>query len=53
MTCPVCGEGRLIEMTEQHEGVTLLYSLCDHCGSDIATHEQHRANIQAYKEAKA
>jgi len=54
--CPLCGEGRLIEHTQErhfkNEGLAyvvtgLRYSLCSHCREEITTPEQSRHNKRA------
>jgi HTH-type transcriptional regulator / antitoxin MqsA len=52
MTCPICNEGTLAEATRVKTftrphgevSVDLLYSHCEHCGSDLVTEEQSRNN---------
>ncbi|MEO7559627.1 MAG: type II toxin-antitoxin system MqsA family antitoxin [Nitrosospira sp.] len=53
--CPACGEGSLISHVGinkvEHEGVSgevlMCYSLCDHCGSELAGPAEIQANKRA------
>lgn len=51
--CPACGEGRLhscadvdlVEFCGRQIGLPLHYSVCDHCGSELAGEAESVANI--------
>ena len=57
--CHACGEGTLTEVVEQtpvqvngkSQYVNLHYSVCNHCGSQLANHEQSLRNIEEYARA--
>lgn len=34
--CPICSVGTLEDLTGDNDGLLLEYSLCSHCGSEIA-----------------
>ena len=59
-TCPACGQGNLTPQTQQnpvshaghHGSVAMQFSVCDHCGSELADTAQALANkraMQAFK----
>ena len=56
--CPVCGRGRLTQKTVRYyahwlgKELPLRYSVCDHCGSELAGKEESAWNKRAAEEAR-
>lgn len=56
--CPACGKGTLAQKTITHyadwlgQELPLRFSVCDHCGSELAGKEEINFNLRATKQAR-
>jgi HTH-type transcriptional regulator/antitoxin MqsA len=54
--CPICGQGKVTEHTEEYEGrkglVVLHYLLCDTCGCDFVGRKEMSLNKSAPVQSK-